>query len=224
MAGPSLTTTGATAAGFVRATALAGVLGCVVSLAAGAALAFTHRLVSEEVREAYFLGRNVDDRKKFFDDYIHLLKLHETGMDVHLIEFRTPYELVALRSQKHWANYDALDAQQDYAKHPDQVVIRVLICDTPMYPFPRRPFLAPGKPAPRNPDDFFREFKLQVSQAAPIEPESRRVTAPWACFNSGVEALLYFKADQFAPGDVKIEVTEPYGNTYETTFDLDRLK
>lgn len=204
---------------------LVGVLGCAVLLPAGAALAFTHRLSSEEVREAFFLGQNADNRKKFFDQYIHLLKVHETGMDIHLIEFRTPYELVALRAQEHWANYNALDADDDYEKHPDQVVIRVLICDTPMFPFPRRPYLAPGKPAPRNPDDFFREFKFRVSQTAPIEPERRAGSAPlWACSNSGVEALLYFKADQFAADDVKIEVTEPYGNTYETTFDLDQLK
>lgn len=211
-------------AGSVRATALGCVLGCAVLLAAGAALAFTHQLSSEEVREAYFLGRNVDDRKKFFDQYIHLLRVHETGMDVHLIEFRTPYELVALRSQEHWANYDALDADQDYAKHPDQVVVRVLICDTPMFPFPQPPFLAPGEPAPRSPDDFFRDFKFRVSQAAPIEPEKRMGNSPMACFGAGAEALLYFRADQFATGDVKIEVTEPYGNTYETTFDLDQLK
>jgi hypothetical protein len=100
----------------------------------------------------------------------------------------------------------------------------MLICDTPMYPFPEPPFLAPGKPAPTGPDYFFSKFKFRVSQAAPIEPESRRVTAPFACFNWGAEVLLYFKADQFGPGDMKIEVTEPYGNVYETTFDLDRLK
>jgi hypothetical protein len=195
-----------------------------VLLAAGVALAFTHRLSSEEVREAYFLGQNVEDRQKFFDQYIHLLKVRETGMDVHLIEFRTPYELVALRAQEHWANYNALDADEDYAKHPDQVVIRVLICDTPMFPFPQPPFLDAGKPALRSPDDFFRGFRFRVSQAAPIEPEKRTGSWAMACFNSGAEALLYFKVSQFAAGDVKIEVTEPYGNTYETTFDLDQLK
>jgi len=224
MAGRSLTTKDESTVGFVRATALVGVLGCALLLAAGAALAFTHRLSSEEVRAAFFLGQNVDDRKEFFDQYIHLLKVHDTGMDVHVIEFRTPYELVALRAQEHWANYNALDADDDYAKHPDQVVIRVLICDTPMFPFPQKPFLAPGKPAPRNPDDFFRDFKFRVSQAAPIEPEKRTGSSAMACFGAAVEALLYFKADQFAAGDVKIEVTEPYGNTYQTTFDLDQLK
>jgi hypothetical protein len=86
MADRSLTTRDAMPAGFVRATALGCVLGCALLVAAGAALAFTHRLSSEEVREAYFLGQNVEDRQKFFDHYIQLLKVHETGMDVHLIE------------------------------------------------------------------------------------------------------------------------------------------
>jgi hypothetical protein len=189
-----------------------------------AAWAFAHRLSPEQVREAYFLGRDVEARHKFFDRYIHLLRVHETGLDVHLIEFRTPYELVALRSQKHWANYDVLDAEQDFAKHPDEVVIRVLICDTPMFQFPQRSFLAPGKPAAWGPKDFFSEFSFRVSQAAPIEPERRKLSSPLACSNSGAEVLLYFKADQFAPGELKIDVTEPYGNTYTTTFDLDQLK
>ena len=205
----------------IRKSALLLILG---ALLLREAAAFEYPLSPEQVREAYFLGRDVDNRGEFFGRYIHLLKIHRTGMDVHLIEFRTPYERVALQSQKHWANYDVLDAEQDHAKHPNRVIVRVLICDTPMYLFPQPLFLAPGKPAPTGQDFFFSKFKFHVSQAAPIEPESHAATSAMACQNAGAEVHLNFKASQFAPGEVKIEVTEPYGNTYATTFDLDQLK
>jgi hypothetical protein len=41
------------------------------------AAAFEYPLSSEQVREAYFLGRDVNNRGKFFSRYIHLLKIQE---------------------------------------------------------------------------------------------------------------------------------------------------
>ena len=82
------------------------------------------------MREAYFVGRDVDNRQAFFDQYVHFPKGAERGPDVHLIEFRTPYEQVARRSQERWANYDVLDAEEEYAHHPNEVTVRVLLCGT----------------------------------------------------------------------------------------------
>jgi hypothetical protein len=95
------------------------------------ARAFHYPLSPEQVREAYFLGRNTDDRPTFFGKYLHTLPQPEDGPDIQCIEFRTPYEPVALRSQEHWGNYNVLDAEQDYATHPSEVLIRVLIWGTP---------------------------------------------------------------------------------------------
>ncbi len=90
--------------------------------------------------------------------------MYSVTPDVHLIKFRTPYEQVARRSQERWANYDVLDAKQEYARHQYEVIVRVLLCGTMTFAF--------GTP----PDDpsrarhYLRGFHFQVSQAAgPIE-------------------------------------------------------
>lgn len=184
----------------------------------GTALAFTHWLSSEQVREAYFLGRDPERRQAFFDKYIHYPKQPDSGPDVHLIEFRTPFELVARRSQEHWTYYDVLDAEQEYAAHPDEVIVRVLICGTFTFGFAQPP------QDPAHARDYLRGFDFRVSQASPIEYK-RLTLLDAGCANfEGVEVLLHFDADQFAPGNVNIEAVAPGGQAYSTKFDLDQLK
>lgn len=183
------------------------------------AAAFRYPLSSEQVREAYFLGRDADRRQAFFDKYVHYPKQPDSGPDVHLIEFRTPYELVARKSQEHWANYDVLDAEQEYATHPNEVIVRVLMCGTFTYGFA----IPPQDPA--HAKDYLRGFDFRVSQASAIKfKELTLVSADCASANGGVEALLHFDADQFGSGSVKIEVVAPGGQTYSTKFDLDQLQ
>jgi hypothetical protein len=193
-------------------------------LLAQATVALTHPLSSEQVREAYFLGRDPERRGNFFSKYIHFPTQSGTGPDIHLIEFRTPYEQVALRSQEHWANYNALDAENDYATHPDQILVRVFICATQTFSFPAPP---PGASAEKaQPEDYLHGFQFRVSQALPVKPEKltvRRALLGCADFD-GFEAFLQFKAEQLEPGRAEISVTTPDGRTVETEFDLDKLK
>lgn len=196
------------------------------ALLAWATLAFTYRLSPEQVREAYFLGRDPEKRQGFFNKYIHFLKLPDRGPDVHLVEFRTPYELVALRSQEHWANYDALDAEEDYAAHRDEVIVRILIWETPTFYFsPPDGGAQPGRLWP--PESYVRDFKFRVSQDRPIA--FKKLTAQEALqvdpsSFGGFDVSLHFDTGQFAPGTVKIEVIAPGGQVFATTFDLDQLK
>jgi hypothetical protein len=182
------------------------------------ARAFTHRLSSEQVREAYFIGRDPEKRQSFFDKYIHYPKPTDTGPGVHLVEFRTPYELVARRSQEHWANYNGLEAEKEYDTYPDEVIVRVLMCGTSTYRFA----IPPQDPA--HGQDYLRGFDFRVSQAASITYRSLTLLGAGCANSEGVEALLHFDADQFAPGDVKIEVVAPGGQAYSTRFDLDQLQ
>jgi len=185
------------------------------------ARAFHHRLSSGQVDEAYLLGQNPDKRQGFFNRYVHYLKPPDVGPDVHLIEFRTPYELVARLSQEHWANYHMLDAEQEYASHPDEAIVRILLCGTFTFGFGQPP---QNPPAGKTWEDFLHGFDFRVSQASPISYRKLTVLSA-ACANfDGVDALLHFDADQFAPGNVKIMVVAPGGQQYSTTFDLDQLQ
>jgi len=182
------------------------------------ARAFRYPLSTEQVDEAYDLGRNPDERESFFEKYIHYLKVQERGPDVHLIEFRTPYELVARRSQEHWTNYDMLEAEQDYAANPDEVVVRVLLCGTNTFSFATPP------QDPAHAEDYLHGFDFRVSQDSPIAYKKLTLLDAGCANFEGAEALLHFDADQFAPGNVKIEVVAPGGQAYSTTFDLDQLQ
>jgi hypothetical protein len=190
-----------------------------------AANALLNPLTPEQVDEAYSIGRDVDHRGKFFDQYVHTPSAQPTGPDVHLIEFETPFEQVALRSQEHWANSDRLEAERDYAANPSQVIVRVFICGSQTFSFPQ-PLSSKSATAPWQDKDYLRGFVFRVSQTQPIQPDKfimRRSNL--GCPESdAVEAFLYFDTQQLAAGNVKVEVTAPGGQTFATDFDLDRLK
>jgi len=106
---------------------------------APAALAFHHHLSPEDVRNAYFIGRDPNRQDAFFSKYLHTPQLPDTGPDVACIEFRTPYEQIAIRSRdSNLSNYFPPDAQQDYETHPREVIVRVLIYATQTFDFPAR--------------------------------------------------------------------------------------
>jgi hypothetical protein len=190
-------------------------------------LATTYPLTPEDVREAYFLGRNPEEREAFFSKYVHFPAQPDRGPDVHLIEFRTPYEQVVLKSQENWANYSAQQAQQDYAAHPNEVLVRVSICATQTFSF-RTPQSdsRSDQSASWTPKDYLRGFEFRVSQRFPIASQALTVErANLGCaYFDGFVAFLHFRAEQFNPGNVRIVVTRSDGATVETEFNLDQLK
>src|ERR1700730_4480105 len=158
------------------------------------ARAFHYPLSPEEVREAYFLGRNTSDRPAFFAKYIHTLALPDKGLNVQCIEFRTPYEQVALRSQEHWATYNVPHAEQDYAAHPSEVLVRVLIWGTPTFHFAAPPpSTKPEQAPPWREEDYLRGFEFRVSQGHAIQVKklTARNSCPAGCSDfGGEEAFL----------------------------------
>jgi hypothetical protein len=192
------------------------------ALLAGGQSLFLHRLSSEQVREAYFIGRDADKRQSLFSHYIHYPAQPDRGPDIHLIEFRTPFEQVALKSQERWTNYDPLDAEHDYDTQPQEVVIRVFICGSQTFSFAS----PPSNDAPWRLEDYLRGFEFHVSQTHPLKPQ--KLTEQRALFGcadfDGFEAFLHFDPEQFAPESVKIEVIAPGGENIHTEFDLDVLK
>lgn len=189
--------------------------------------AMTYPLTPEDVRDAYFLGRDVEKRLTFFAKCVHFPAQSDKGPDVHLIEFRTPYQQIALKSQENRGNYSAQQAQQDYAAHPNEVVIRVCICATQTFSFTAPPSEPnSGKSPSWTPKDYLRGFDFHVSQRSSIVPQALTVErANLGCADfDGFAAFLHFRAEQFQSGNVRIAVTRPDGTAVGTEFDLDQLK
>jgi hypothetical protein len=193
-------------------------------LVAPSAFAFHHHLSPEQVREAYIIGRDANHNGAFFSNYIHSPKLPDTGPDVQLIEFRTPYEQVAIRSRDHrWSNYSPSDAEKDYKTSPHEAIVRVLIYETQTFFFPA---------TDSQPDTG--GFTFRVSQGARgIQYRSVTVddVVPVGAGSlgsvgfDGIDVNLHFASSEFTSDDpVTVEVLAPTGQTYSTTFDLAALK
>ncbi len=194
------------------------------ALLAPAALAFHHQLSPEQVREAYSIGRDRDHRDAFFANYIHSPRLPDTGPDVQLIEFRTPYEQVAIRARDNqWSAYSPPDAEKNYEADPREVIVRVLIYETPTFNFPAgdtQPDTGGFKFHISQDGRAIEGAKVTVDDATPVGAGSYGSAGL-----GGIDIRLHFDAAQFKSDDpVTVEALAPTGQTYTTTFDLAQLK
>lgn len=194
------------------------------ALIAPPALAFHDHLSPEQVRDAYFIGRDQNHRDAFFANYAHSPQLPDTGPDVASIEFRTPYEQVAIRARDNqWRNYFPPDAEKDYEGHPAEVIVCVLIYETPTFYF-----------AATNAQPDTGGFKFHISQGGhSINYATVTVddTLPVGAGSNGsggfngMDIHLHFDSSQFkSDAPVTVDVLAPNGQTYSTTFDLAALK
>jgi hypothetical protein len=100
------------------------------SLLAVGAQPYTSPLSANAVREAYFFGSSGDQLAvaKFLAPYKRTYEPSHELPAVYQIEFRTPYEQVVLRSKdRQTLGYSAQQAQLDYAAHPHEIVVRVVL-------------------------------------------------------------------------------------------------
>lgn len=190
------------------------------------ALAFHKHLTPEQVREAYITGRDQNHRQAFFTAYAHAPQQPNTGPNVQSIEFRTPYEQVALRARNADNDYFPPDAEQNYAVNPiHEIIVRVLIYETPTYTFP---------PSDEDSPEFLaRLFKYRVSQDGRVLECDNLTAAKTISMGSGsgmpsfagIDVRLHFDLSRFkSSGPVTVEVTAPGDQTYSTTFDLASLQ
>jgi len=186
-------------------------------LASQNAVAFNYPLQEEQVREAYFLGRTTDGEKlkDFYKQYVHYFSFPARGpfySYVESVEFRTPYERVVLRSREKLNQYSAIEADEDYRAQSNVIVVRAMISYKLGY----------AGPIPPN-----SSFKVRVSQADPIEPKkltTESICSAWQdCGVTVFAVVLWFDAEQFAPGAAKVKITTPDGQILKTEFDLDKL-
>jgi hypothetical protein len=193
-------------------------------LVATPALAFHRQLSPEQVREAYFIGRDQNHRDAFFAKYAHSPQLPDAGPDVASIEFRTPYEQVAIRSRDNqWSNYFAPDAQRDYEKLPLEVIVRVLIYETQTFYFSAtdaQPDTAGFKFRVSQDGRTIGHLRVTVEDALPVGAGSNGSGG----FN-GLDIQIHLAPSQFKSDDpVTVQVVSPNGQTYSTIFDVAALK
>lgn len=194
------------------------------ALIAPAAPAFYRQLTPEQVRVAYSIGRDHNRRDAFFAAYAHSPHPLQTGPDVQFVEFRTPYEQVALRARENqWSNYLATDAEKDYEGRPREVIVRFLIYETLTFDFPA---------TEAHPD--VGGFKFRISQAS-REIDYTKVTVDDAVpvgagslgsgGRGGLDIQLHFAASQLDPElPVIVEAIAPTGQSFSTTFNVAALK
>lgn len=200
---------------------------------------FLYPLQSEHVREAYFLARSQDSAKldAFLNRYIRNFPVPPSGASVQSIEFRTPYELVVQRTMGKQFNYSAQDAQQDFAAHRDQVVVRLVInviptatqVTAPVKGVKVTPWLAAeDNQAAERPLDSWYGFHFKVAQEKSIA--AKKLAAADVTLSQSDDLTLQYAIDlefdaaQFSPSTATIEVTTPDAKTARADFDLAALK
>jgi len=188
-------------------------------LIATTSFAFSYPLQPEKVREAYSLGqtRGHEELGNFFKKYIHHFPYpaEKPTAYVESVEFRTPYEQIVLRSLQA-ARYTPFQADEDYQVNPGLVLVRFVVSYKSNYVGPLPPL------------DAFRFHVLQDEAIEPRKQTNGIVCNPYIdgshCLNYIREVLLWFDAEQFAPGVATIKIETPEGATVKAKFDLDQLQ
>jgi hypothetical protein len=193
------------------------------------ALAFEYPLSSTSIREAYFIGReNQQKREKFFATYTKLLPVPQAGPHIAVIQLETPFVVVVERAAQAISNYHAQDAEQEFLDKPGVFRVRLRIELTAAYGW-----TVPSPPGTirLRPDDFWREFKVRLIQKDEIPSQSVRGSPIYTSIDEagssrlvGAQMELEYDAEKIASGRVTVAVIPPEGEKVEVTFDLDELR
>jgi hypothetical protein len=195
------------------------------------AMAYVQQLHSEEVQEAFSLGRSTDPDtvKQFFEKYSRMLDCPASGPCVDSIELRTPYEQIAVRSRQHGSDYTEQDAEKDYAARPTKLSVHVFV----LYPLDfsdedTDSSASEGQPDSRDGSSFYG-FRIRVSQDHAVKPakihgRSIDLGDSESAYSGEEEIILDFDPAQFDAEVIHIEVATPDGQTVKSEFDLRDLK
>lgn len=206
---------------------------------ASSATAHMQKLHSEEVQQAFSLGRSTDPDtvRQFFEGYSHQFPCPGSGACVNSIELRTPYEQVALRSRLHWANYTEQDAERDYAARPHLVAVHVFVLyplnfsdeDSDVSASADQPDRKSNDRPDRKDDASLYGFRIRAFEEHAVKPTKVRglpfyFGGSHCVYCGGEEIILDFDPAQLYPDIIHIEVLTPDGQTVKSEFDLRYLK
>lgn len=194
--------------------------------------AFDFSLSDEAVREAYFLGqRNDEDTAEVLAPYTKHLALPEKGPYISAISLSTPYAQIIDASRQRAGYYSAQEAQQDYRKRGDTILVFIRIEFTATYGYPQAVAtandVAKEQGISLQPEDFWKGFCLGLSQDDKwIQPLTERAEAVYDRGEGGLGGAivwLEFDAHDVASTEASVEVEAPDGQHVVATFDLSRL-
>ena len=176
--------------------------------------AYDHPLTDEAVRDAYFLGQDLDRCNEFLAEYTQSLRVPNSGPQVAEIELLTPYAQVVEVSHEHPMGYSAQQAAADYKKRGDSIQVRVKVLFTPTY---------------TGSDDFWRDVSVGLVQkkhmaatgvSAQLLYTSDTDGGSWVI---GANVFVEFSVTGVESDSVDVEVIPPGGAGVRATFDLGRL-
>ena len=175
---------------------------------------YDHPLTDEVVRDAYFLGQDLDRSNDFFARYTQALPVPDSGPQVAEIELLTPYAQVVQVSHEHPMGYSAQQAAADYKKRGDFIQVRVKVLFTPTY---------------TGADDFWRGVSVGLVQkkhmaATGVSAQLLYTSDPdgysWVI---GANVFVEFSVAGVESDSVDVAVVPPGGAGVRATFDLGRL-
>ena len=175
---------------------------------------YDHPLTDEVVRDAYFLGQDLDRSNDFFARYTQALPVPDSGPQVVEIELLTPYAQVVQVSHEHPMGYSAQQAAADYKKRGDFIQVRVKVLFTPTY---------------TGADDFWRGVSVGLVQkkhmaATGVSAQLLYTSDPdgysWVI---GANVFVEFSVAGVESDSVDVAVVPPGGAGVRATFDLGRL-
>ena len=175
---------------------------------------YDHPLTDEVVRDAYFLGQDLDRSNDFFARYTQALPVPDSGPQVAEIELLTPYAQVVQVSHEHPMGYSAQQAAADYKKRGDSIQVRVKVLFTPTY---------------TGADDSWRGVSVGLVQkkhmaATGVSAQLLYTSDPdgysWVI---GANVFVEFSVAGVESDSVDVAVVPPGGAGVRATFDLGRL-
>jgi hypothetical protein len=189
-------------------------------LTAQSVAAYDYPLSSESIRQAYFLGSgDADKRTLFFEKYTKRYPVPKSGIYVGLIEFETPYVLIAERIAQNVSSYHAPDAVQEFLGKPANCRVRVEV-----YWGYNSTAAITGR---GNHDQLDYTVRLkQNDKEIPLKSKwSQALLAGYSApIDVGIELDNEYDADKVESAPATVEVVGPDGTTLAETFDLDRLR
>jgi hypothetical protein len=181
--------------------------------------ALDYPLSSEAIREAYFLGSGDPDKRTFyFEKYTKRYPTPKSGAYVALIQFETPYLLIAEHVSQ-LTDYHAPDAVQEFLGKPGICRIHVEV----YWGYTAAP--TPNGSNSPYPIDYTVRLKQSGKEIAIKSKWTQGLDSfASAPVEIGIALNYEYNADDIQSGTATVEVVSPDGKTLSEDFDLDSLR
>jgi hypothetical protein len=208
------------------------------------ASAYEIPLTPPAIHEAYVLGqRNDQATADFFNRYLKQLK-EEGAAGAHIaeIEILTPFAQLVDDSRANAAKgYTEQDAEKEYRRRGNTIIVRVLLMFPEAYPKPetktdsdstRQATPPSAQNAPLRPENFWQNFQFSMKQRGKViptrsirnKPIYSAATKDAPSVLDGATVWLEYDAKDVASEPAAIEVVTPEAKNINASFDLKALR